>query len=71
MKVTIEFILNDLWVGAYWRRDKVYGLFHLYICLVPCIPIHITFDRVYHEAKKLSPLVSKVLKEDNHEVTSR
>ena len=65
MKVTIEFKLQDLWIGAYWRYDKAYQLQHLYICLIPCIPIHITFDRTRREAKKLAGMIMKVRNEED------
>jgi len=47
MKLSIEFKLEDMWIGAYWRHDIVYGLRHLWICLIPCIPIHITWEDKY------------------------
>lgn len=57
MRIRLEFKLADFWIGAFWRRDKkvvelvdesdlhVHGeevnYFHLWICLLPCLPIHI------------------------------
>ena len=66
MRITIEFKLQDLWVGVYWNREvrKVVQLskdihaqspeaskeyeklfthwcIDIYICLLPCFPIHI------------------------------
>jgi hypothetical protein len=32
---------RDLWVGAFWRVSET-GMFHLYICLLPLIPFHLT-----------------------------
>lgn len=46
----IEFKLADLWIGAFWRTQEVnYGSIvgnvmedlHVWICVVPCFPIHI------------------------------
>lgn len=34
MRVRLEFKLQDLWVGAYWRPG------HLWVCLLPCLPLH-------------------------------
>ena len=43
MKVSIEFVKEDLWVGVYWRYDHAYyNMRHIYICIIPCFPIHIT-----------------------------
>ena len=47
MKISLEFKLEDLWVGIYWRRDKHYWLNHIWICLIPCFPIHISWDIKY------------------------
>ena len=53
MKLTrlrIEFKLCDFWVGAYYRHTKIHtdkgpvkGFTDVWICLVPCLPIHLTF----------------------------
>ena len=59
MKVTLEFKKEDFWVGAYWRYDRAYQIWHLWICLLPCLPIHITWDRVPHEAKLLAKALDK------------
>lgn len=31
--------LRDLWIGIFWDR-RLDG-FHLFACLVPCLPIHL------------------------------
>jgi len=36
----LEFKLADLWVGAFWSEDDI-GLIDIYICVLPCLPIHI------------------------------
>jgi hypothetical protein len=43
LKVQVQFEWKDLWVGAFARRSQV-GL-HIYICLIPCFPIHVTIAR--------------------------
>ena len=39
IKVRLEFKVEDLWIGAFWRRDDV-GL-DIWVCLLPCLPLHI------------------------------
>lgn len=41
-----EFKLADLWLGVYWS-DGEGSYRHLYVCLVPCFPIHIRWKRSY------------------------
>lgn len=49
-KVRLEFKLADMWVGAFWRRGRYFndetGLtvktLEIWICLLPCLPIHVT-----------------------------
>jgi len=59
MNVRLEYKLQDMWVGLYWVTevaavDEWIVLpiqswrpirTHLYICLVPCLPIHIWWNR--------------------------
>lgn len=35
-----QFEPRDLWVGLFWQRTEV--AFHLYICVIPLVPLHIT-----------------------------
>lgn len=43
--VALEWKLADLWVGAFWDRRwrSEIGCFsyHVWICLIPCVPIHL------------------------------
>lgn len=53
MKIRIEFKVQDCWIGVFWRREvdevtdyggSVAAVFitqHIWICLVPCFPLHI------------------------------
>ncbi len=41
MNIKLEFKLQDLWIGGYYQY--VNEDTHLYICLVPCLPIHFTW----------------------------
>jgi hypothetical protein len=37
--VALEWKIQDLWVGLYWRRHG--HEIDVWICVVPCLPIHI------------------------------
>lgn len=47
MKVYLEFKPEDLWIGVFWRRRRLWeelqggATLDVWICLVPCFPIHI------------------------------
>jgi hypothetical protein len=49
VRARIEFKLEDMWVGVFWRRHEfmpAYPQHHeiqydVWICLLPCLPIHI------------------------------
>lgn len=53
-RVRILWEPRDLWIGVYWDRprplDMGYGFMlrclHIYVCLVPCLPVKITLTRV-------------------------
>lgn len=34
---------RDLWIGVYWKKDCTHG--HVYICLIPMLPILVTWLR--------------------------
>lgn len=36
-----EWKLEDMWVGAFWRQ--IGTSYDLWICLVPCLPLHISW----------------------------
>jgi hypothetical protein len=45
----LEWKLEDVWVGAFWRRTycttdagKKALATEIWICLLPCIPLHVT-----------------------------
>lgn len=40
MRIRLEWKLADLWVGVYWARRNL-GELHVWICLVPCLPVHV------------------------------
>lgn len=43
IKAAVEFKLEDAWVGAFWKEKR--GIMHLWICLLPCLPLHVQWDR--------------------------
>jgi hypothetical protein len=45
--IALEFKLADLWIGAYWDREKDGGdtHFHIWVCLLPCLPVHLSIRR--------------------------
>ncbi len=43
LKMQFQFECRDMWIGMFWRRTKV--ALHLYICLIPCVPLHVTWAR--------------------------
>lgn len=48
MKVRLEFKLQDMWVGLFWKIADTLYLYRLYdfwLCIIPCLPIHINFAR--------------------------
>jgi hypothetical protein len=39
--------IRDLWVGCYWdfdRRGRMWKL-TVYLCLIPCLPLRLTWSR--------------------------
>jgi hypothetical protein len=38
MKARFEWKLADMWIGVFWKRSDV---LHVWICLLPCVPLHI------------------------------
>ena len=49
LKARFEFKLADLWVGLFWKREPAWRHYpwsrtHVWICLVPCFPLHIEWD---------------------------
>ena len=41
IRARLEFKLHDMWIGAYWRRSRCGRFTDVWLCLVPCLPIHI------------------------------
>ena len=43
LKVQFQYEPRDWWVGIFWRRTKI--ALHVYVCLIPLVPLHITVRR--------------------------
>lgn len=41
VRAALEFKLEDLWIGAFWRQDG--NCIDLWICLLPCLPLHVSW----------------------------
>jgi hypothetical protein len=70
MRIRLEFKLQDLWIGAFWRegrllRDRQSGQrkreYHLWLCLLPCVPLHFEWKRRLVRGKDGDPLPLGVL----------
>jgi hypothetical protein len=45
MRISVEFRMQDLWVGVHWgRRPHWIGGTDIYVCLIPCFPIHVVWS---------------------------
>lgn len=40
-KIRLEFKIQDLWIGIFWK--KKIRLYNIWICVIPCFPIHVKF----------------------------
>lgn len=40
-RFSIEFKIQDLWIGAFWKR--IGNCVDVWVCLVPCVPIHVSW----------------------------
>lgn len=47
MRVQLEFVPADCWIGIFWRRSKDWytPTLHVWVCLIPCFPLHFVFER--------------------------
>lgn len=56
MNVRLKFVPRDLWIGVFWRRlwtwkpiafgkQGAFWTYEVYICLLPCLPIVISWER--------------------------
>lgn len=40
-RAAFEWKLQDLWVGAFWKRQG--NCVDLWICFLPCVPLHVSW----------------------------
>jgi len=54
-RLSLELVWHDCWVGCYWTwKTGVYGdpepmitrELHMYLCIVPCLPLHVVLGRL-------------------------
>ena len=45
--IRVEWKPEDLWIGVYWRRAG--GRLDIWLCLLPCIPLHFSRTGDSHE----------------------
>lgn len=51
--VNLQFEPRDLWIGAFWQRKTAplgATITHVYVCVVPLLPLHVTVYRFTIEA---------------------
>lgn len=45
-RLQLEWKVEDLWIGVFWRRvnnaHACMRFFDLWVCLLPCLPIHLS-----------------------------
>ena len=53
MKIRLEFKLRDMWIGVFWKNERMQlsgkeyrNDFNMWICLIPMFPIHIHVVKV-------------------------
>src|SRR5207302_2042731 len=39
--VTLEWGRRDVWIGLYWDRSEAGSYLDVYLCGVPCLPVHL------------------------------
>ncbi len=43
LKVQVEWEPRDVWIGLFWHKTVL--AVHLYICLIPLMPLHVMWAR--------------------------
>lgn len=46
LSIKFEFKIQDCWIGVFWKQDNQ-GINHAWLCVLPCIPLHIQWERVF------------------------
>lgn len=55
MKVRVEFKLADAWVGVFVKKKGCF--IHIWVCIIPCVPLHLTIDRTRKRAEELAKMI--------------
>lgn len=44
---SFECVLRDCWVGVFWKWElgEYLEVLHIWVCLLPCLPIHLVRAR--------------------------
>lgn len=59
VKAQIQWEPDALWVGLFWRVNHEmpppFYTLHLYVCILPLLPLHVTILRCARAPRKRSP----------------
>jgi hypothetical protein len=60
MKVKIKFVIQDMWIGLYWKHHReishlrTYHAYAVYVCVLPCLHIIISWTTTTKNPKILA-----------------
>lgn len=56
-QLNLQFEPRDLWVGVFWRVHRIERLrfLHVYLCVVPTLPLHLAVMRLQPPASPTLP----------------
>ena len=43
MKIKLEYKWQDMWIGLFYKREVPIPIKHLWICIIPMLPLHIVW----------------------------
>ena len=61
--IGVELRIKDLWVGVRWQR--LAGWLDVWVCLVPCFPVHFVFGPAGAKVEYPVPALSFVIEDEN------
>lgn len=41
--IRFERKVQDCWIGVYWKKNTHIGALHVWVCILPCFPLHMVF----------------------------
>lgn len=47
LSISLCFVPEDFWVGAFWKTKSVHEPFTLWVCLIPFLPIRFKMVRAF------------------------